>query len=64
MGLEIDLETMRFRSFLFPLLAIGVIESEADPGGLALISAKALSTTDRFIVETLDGPSPARIKSV
>jgi sarcosine oxidase subunit alpha len=46
-----------------PLLAIGVIESEAEPGGKALVSAKALRTTDRFIVETLDGPSPARIKS-
>jgi sarcosine oxidase subunit alpha len=44
-----------------PLLAIGVIEAEAEPGGMALISAKALSTADRFIVETLDGPSPARI---
>ncbi len=44
-----------------PLLAIGVIESEGDPGGIALISSKALRITDRFIVETLDGPSPARI---
>ena len=48
-----------------PTLAIGVIERAADanaPGGLALISSKALKGTDRFIVETLDGPSPARIK--
>jgi sarcosine oxidase subunit alpha len=44
-----------------PLLAIGVIVSEAEPGGHALVSSKALRTTDRFIVETLDGPSPARI---
>lgn len=44
-----------------PLLAIGVIESEADVGGMALINAGALTETDRFIVETLDGPSPARI---
>ena len=44
-----------------PLLAIGVIVSEAEPGGQALVSSKALRTTDRFIVETLDGPSPARI---
>jgi hypothetical protein len=41
-----------------------VIEREADagaPGGVALISSTALRTTDRFIVEMLDGPSPARI---
>lgn len=44
-----------------PMLAIGVIESEAEPGGMALVSSRALRTTDRFIVETLDGPSPARI---
>ena len=44
-----------------PMLAIGVIESEAEPGGTALISSAALRTTDRFIVETLDGPSPARV---
>ncbi len=47
-----------------PALAIGVIEGEASadqPGGLALISSQALRDTDRFIVETLDGPSPARI---
>jgi sarcosine oxidase subunit alpha len=46
-----------------PLLAIGVIASETEPGGVALISSTALSTTDRFIVETLDGSSPARIAS-
>lgn len=47
-----------------PAHAIGVIESEAEPGqpgGLALMNAAALASTDRFIVETLDGPSPARI---
>ncbi|MEO7223838.1 MAG: hypothetical protein ABIY37_15330, partial [Devosia sp.] len=46
-----------------PALAIGVIESLTDnePGGLARISSQALRDTDRFIVETLDGPSPARI---
>ena len=44
-----------------PLLAIGVIESEPPPGGLARVSSAALASTDRFIVETLDGPSPARI---
>jgi sarcosine oxidase subunit alpha len=50
-----------------PLLAIGVIESDAaagEPGGIALVSSAALQTTDRFIVETLDGPSPARPKPV
>lgn len=46
-----------------PALAIGVIVAmPADkPGGMALMSVAALATTDRFIVETLDGPSPARI---
>lgn len=47
-----------------PMLAIGVIEREADesrPGGMALIGAEALAQIDRFIVETLDGSSPARI---
>jgi len=44
-----------------PLLATGVIESEGAPGGTALISRAGLAGTDRFIVETLDGPSPARI---
>jgi sarcosine oxidase subunit alpha len=46
-----------------PALAIGVIESqsETEPGGRARISSKALRDTDRFIVETLNGPSPARI---
>jgi sarcosine oxidase subunit alpha len=47
-----------------PTLAIGVIKDEPDttaPGGLALVSSKALKSTDRFIVETMDGPSPARI---
>jgi sarcosine oxidase subunit alpha len=47
-----------------PQLAIGVIEDEApagQPGGIALIAATALAQTDRFIVEMLDGPSPARV---
>ena len=47
-----------------PTLAIGVIEREPEAnasGGHALISSKALKATDRFIVETLDGPSPARV---
>jgi sarcosine oxidase subunit alpha len=46
-----------------PMLAIGVIvEPVPGPpaGGMALIEAAALTKTDRFIVETLDGPSPAR----
>ena len=47
-----------------PERAIGVIV-EASPngaaGGIALLSATALATVDRFIVETMDGPSPARI---
>jgi sarcosine oxidase subunit alpha len=47
-----------------PTLAIGVIKDEPDttaPGGLAIVSSKALKSTDRFIVEAMDGPSPARI---
>ncbi len=47
-----------------PAHAIGVIESEAEPGqpgGVALMNAAALTSTHRFIVETLDGPSPARV---
>jgi hypothetical protein len=47
-----------------PTLAIGVIErdaAEGKAGGVALISSEALRTTDRFIIETMDGPSPARI---
>ncbi|HZY68653.1 MAG TPA: hypothetical protein VFE52_08700, partial [Devosia sp.] len=47
-----------------PMLAVGVIVAEAPPGdagGQALITSAALLVTDRFIVETLDGPSPARI---
>ncbi|MEO6014360.1 MAG: FAD-dependent oxidoreductase [Devosia sp.] len=49
-----------------PVLAIGVIVA-APPdglaGGIALISQRGLTASDRFIVETLDGPSPARIRS-
>lgn len=47
-----------------PALAVGVIAREPEAnlsGGLALVSSKALKTTDRFIVETMDGPFPARI---
>ena len=46
-----------------PLNAIGVIVASAEPGGLALISADSVAKSDRFIVETLAGPSPARLKS-
>jgi sarcosine oxidase subunit alpha len=46
-----------------PLRAVGVIVASAKPGGLALISAEGLAKTDRFIVETLAGPTPARLKS-
>ncbi len=47
-----------------PAGAIGVIVADPAPGmagGIALISGKALARIDRFIVETLEGPSPARI---
>lgn len=47
-----------------PMLAIGIIARETDagqPGGYALISSKVLARTDRFIVEIMAGPSPARI---
>ncbi|RYE11172.1 MAG: FAD-dependent oxidoreductase [Hyphomicrobiales bacterium] len=46
-----------------PALAIGVIVAAAQdeqPGGMALMSAAALGKADRFIVETLEEPSPAR----
>lgn len=46
-----------------PLSAIGVVVATATPGGVALISSEALSATDRFVVESLAGPFPARIKS-
>jgi sarcosine oxidase subunit alpha len=45
-----------------PELAIGVIIAappDGRPGGIALLAAEA-AALDRFIVETLDGPSPAR----
>ncbi len=46
-----------------PTAAIGVIIREGEPaGGVALISSVALRKADRFVVEALDGPSPARIK--
>lgn len=47
-----------------PALAIGVIEGAppaGQPGAIAIISSGALKETDRFVVEMLDGPSPARI---
>jgi sarcosine oxidase subunit alpha len=47
-----------------PMLAIGVVvETGSGPeaGGFALIEPPALAKTDRFIVETLDGPAPARV---
>jgi len=46
-----------------PSNAIGVIVAPAQPGGTALMSVEALAKTDRFVVETLAGPFPARIKS-
>ena len=46
----------------YPLRAIGVIVARAEPGGIALVSRSALEQTDRFIVETMSGPSPARIR--
>jgi NADPH-dependent 2,4-dienoyl-CoA reductase/sulfur reductase-like enzyme len=46
-----------------PCNAIGVIAAPAQPGGIALMSAEGLANTDRFVVETLAGPFPARIKS-
>ncbi len=42
-----------------PVHAVGVIVEAATPGGIALIARELAS--DRFIVETLAGPSPARI---
>ena len=46
-----------------PLLAAGVIvaAAPAGAGGIALMSRAVLKKTDRFIVETLRGPSPARV---
>ena len=44
-----------------PLDAIGVIVARADVGGIAMIAAKALKRSERFVVETVSGPSPARI---
>jgi len=44
-----------------PEHAIGVIVAAAPIGGIALV-AKAGCRLDRFIVDTADGPSPARIK--
>jgi sarcosine oxidase subunit alpha len=47
----------------FPRNAIGVIVAAGTPGGTALMSSEGLARSDRFIVETLAGPFPARIKS-
>lgn len=46
-----------------PLAAIGVIVEAAPVGGVALVEKAALRKTDRFVVETLAGASPARIAS-
>lgn len=43
-----------------PARAVGVIVEAAHPGGIALVERSAAGL-DRFIVETLAGPSPARI---
>jgi hypothetical protein len=47
-----------------PAGALGVIvkEKPGEAGGIALVSSEALRKVDRFVVETLDGPCPARIK--
>ena len=48
-----------------PQQAIGVILREApsgQAGAVALVSSDALRKIDRFIVEELEGPIPARIK--
>ncbi len=45
-----------------PASAIGVIIEAASPGGIALIEAAAAQQHDRFIVEMLEGPSPARVR--
>lgn len=49
-----------------PVNAIGVIVREADAGiagGIALLARQTGKPVDRYIVETLDGPSPARIRA-
>jgi hypothetical protein len=43
-----------------PEHAIGAIVASAPVGGIALVS-KSGAKLDRFIVETPEGPSPARI---
>ena len=43
-------------------IAVGVIVEAAHPGGIALVERSAAGL-DRFIVETLAGPSPARIRT-
>jgi sarcosine oxidase subunit alpha len=47
-----------------PSSALGVIvrDKPGGAGGIALVSNEALRKVDRFVVETLDGPCPARIK--
>jgi len=44
-----------------PLDAVGVVIETASPGGVALLAATP-AAHDRFIVETLEGPSPARVR--
>jgi sarcosine oxidase subunit alpha len=48
-----------------PVAAMGVVIREAptgQAGGIALVASDLLRKVDRFVVETLDGPCPARIK--
>lgn len=45
-----------------PASAIGIIVEAASPGGIALLDATAAQEHDRFVVEMLEGPSPARFK--
>jgi sarcosine oxidase subunit alpha len=45
-----------------PANAVGVIVEAATPGGVALIAADILAATDRFVIQTATGPSPARLR--
>jgi sarcosine oxidase subunit alpha len=44
-----------------PSDAVGVIVAEASPGGIAIVSREARAQGDRFIVQGINGLSPARI---
>jgi sarcosine oxidase subunit alpha len=46
-----------------PSNAVGVIIAGAEPGGIALLDDSAANGNSRFVVETMSGASPARIKS-